>query len=203
MKKQKKQTLIFVILLAVMVGLYFLVEFIPKDSETYTESSEKILVMNKDDIQYVDFEGTEEYLTFRKDDSAGLWSLDGYEDRTVNTSNFSVVLSSCCNLSLEAKLENVTDYSQYGFDSPTDIVTVKTDSESHVITFGAYNTVSYVYYVMIDDDPTVYVYYHSEILPFDYETEHYLEALPEEESETTEAAEENEATEGTETESVE
>ncbi len=181
MNKQKKQTIIIVIVLAVLIGVYFLIDLWPQKSETPVDTHETLLAIDTAGILSLDFTGSEEQLTFTRESSEGNWVLKGYEDREVEASTITTALNSCCNLDISTKLEDVTDYSQFGFDEPKNKIIIKTASETHEITFGSYNSAVSAYYLMVDSDPAVYVFSAtSSVLPFDYVTDHYLVALPEE-----------------------
>lgn len=191
MNKQKKQTIIIAIVVVLLVGIYFLIDKWPKKPETPQEPSEKLVVLDADQIIYLDFKGSDEQLTFTRESASGTWVLQNYTDREVDSSTLTSVLNASCNLTVQQKLENITDYSQFGFDEPGNIVTIKTSSETHTITFGSYNSAGSVIYVMVDSDKTIYVLSSgTNSIPTSFATEHYLVPLPSEDSEA-------EGTEGT------
>lgn len=180
MKKQKKQMIVVLIILAVMVALYFIVPHIPTKNEEITSVMEPINTISSTDVTKITFMSTDGELTFTK--NGDTWVLEGYEDREVNTSNLSDTFKACCSIATDTKIEGVTDYSQYGFDEPTNVITLVAAGENHTITFGAYNTVSSVYYIMMDSDPGVYVYSRNQALPYDNDAEYFLVALETEEA---------------------
>lgn len=198
MNKQIKQTIILIIILAVIAGAYFLISSL-SDRETpaaVTEEAEKFNDLNKDDIIYISFDGDDERLTFTRTDSTAKWVLEGFEDRDVTDLYINGAISTCCGFEIRQKLENITNYEDFGFSAPAKVVTVKTAGETHTITFGCFNQAESVYYVMIDNDPTVYVYSHAETLPYNNAADYFLEDVEETASdETADAA--SEETEGT------
>lgn len=185
MKTQKAQTIIGVFLLALAVAAYFIVTNLSSNEEPVSESeAERMNGIVKDEILSISFNGTEEQLTFTRADADFEWILQNHEDRTVASSYVEYALNASCGIIAQTKIEDVTDYSEFGFDEPECTVTLKTASETHVLKYGLFNSAINAYYVMQDDDPTVYVYIQTD-LPFTYETEHFLEAV---ESETEEDA---------------
>lgn len=183
MNKQKKQTIIIAIIVLLLVGVYFLIDKLPKKQETPVEVSEKLLVLDTNQITDLEFKGSEEQLIFTRENADSPWILKGHEDREVETSKVTSVINSSCNFEVQQKLENISDYSQFGFDEPNNVVTIKTASETHVITFGSYNSAAGAFYLMLDSDKAIYVLssnYNS--IPYGNTTENYLVALPEEDS---------------------
>lgn len=184
MNRQIKQTIILIILLAVIAGAYFIISSLP-EKETpveITEEAEKFNDIVTDDIIYISFDGTDEKLTFTRTDSATAWVLEGYEGRTVTDLYINGAISTCCGFEILKKLENVTDYDEYGFNEPSKVITVKTAGETHTITFGCFNPTSSIYYVKLDNDPIVYVYSHAETLPYNNTAEYFLDDEEEEEA---------------------
>ena len=191
MNKQKKQTLIIAIVLAVLIGLYYLVPYLSRFEKTEeVEPTVYILENSYENVSYITFKGLEETLTFTKSEDS--WTLEGYEDREVDATYVKYAVNSVINIPVEQSISDVEDYSQYGFENPTNTITYISDSGSHTVILGDYNIYSYCYYIMVDDDPTVYVYSHSSGMPTDYEAEHYLVALEtKEEGDTTDGADVN------------
>ena len=187
MNKQKKQTLIVAIVLVVLVGLYFLSDLIPDTTDdTDTTVEEVLFEYSSSDISSVNFIDSEgEELTFTQTD--GTWVLEGYEDRTVTTTYMNTIISGITKLGIELKMENVTDYEQYGLNEPSHVVYFTAADGDHTITFGDHVSDTGVYYIMVDDDPAVYAYSHSYTLAFDHEAEYFLDDIEEEETEEVDA----------------
>lgn len=193
MNKQKKQMFIVLILLVVAVALYFIIPLIPQKEEEIVNVSTPINTINSTQVTKISFTGSEEFLSFVK--TGDVWVLEGYEDREVDTSTLNEALRACCSITTYTKIENVTDYSQFGFNEPTNVVSIEADGETHTITYGSFNSVSSVYYIMMDSDPAISVYSHSQGLPFDNSAEYFLNEPETEETETDSEMTESEETE--------
>lgn len=193
--------LILGIVLVVLVGLYFLIKLIPEKEETITVVTEKINEITADEVTWIHFRGGEEELTFTRESSSDPWILAGYEDRNTNTTAMNATLRFLCGITVKTKIEDVSDYADYGFDSPNYVIDFVANGENHTITYGAYNSVTSVYYVMMDSDPAVYAYSDYEGLLFENSTAYFLEEIVEEtttettEGTTEETTSETEATE--------
>ena len=181
MNRQKIQLIITAALLAVAGLVYLAVLKWPKKAAETAPEKEKIMVFDADSLESLTFTGTEEELSFSKKD--GVWILKGYEDRTVDESKLKYAINCCINLPVEQKFENA-DKSEFGFDEPARVVRFTADGAEHTVTYGLYNAAGYVHYIMVDDDPAVYVYSHSESTAFDNDAEYFLKPLPEENKET-------------------
>lgn len=189
MNRQKKQTIIAIIVLVIIAGLYYMIPRLTA-SEVETEPvKETINNVSSDEVLSISFNGQDGSDTFTRSDKEADWVLEGSEDRTVIKSYITTALGASCTIKTENKLENITDYGEYGFDDPVNVVTIKTAIETHTVKYGMYNAAADIYYVMVDDDPCVYIYSHSETLPFNHEKEYFLESLEEETKMTTEEVE--------------
>lgn len=174
MIRQKKQTLVIVILLALVLLAYFLIKLIPEDTEeTTTILRQKLLELDTDTITDLYFNGTEEDIHFYKD-ADGNWTVEGHEDEEASNTYIKLCLNASANLSIDSVIPG-SDYAEYGLDNPGTTVKVVTETEEHTIKYGIFNSASEVYYIMIDNDPTIYVYTHSKTLPFNHEVSYYLE----------------------------
>jgi hypothetical protein len=59
-------------------------------------------------------------------------------------------------LTSELKIEEVTDFEQYGLEEEFISVTLQSENNMYVIRVGNYNSVIDAYYVRINDEPSVY-----------------------------------------------
>ncbi len=88
---------------------------------------------------------------------SGEWRCLEEEDAQIDGSLVDVFLEDVGAITSETKIENVEDFSQYGFDAPQITVTLQWDDNMYVLKLGDYNSMITGYYINVNDEPVVYV----------------------------------------------
>lgn len=157
MKKQKLQLIIIIVLLVALIAGYFGLRHYNKAEEN-KEATDTYTALSLDDTAITDIKVTsaESSYELAKEDST--WVLTS--DKTVNIDQDMVttMLSNVNSITANDKIDDVTDYDQYGLkDADISIVLTNSDGSSKTILIGDYCDSESRYYCRIDDDTTVYL----------------------------------------------
>ena len=197
MKKQKRPLLVLLIVLGVFVAGYFgiqkYVDFM-EQKKAAQEELEKIYLndLEADDIERITYIYNEESYSFVKEGEVWVSS----EDKTlpIIQTKLENMAGKLAATEAETKIENVTDLSQYGLETPVRTITYMANGVEQTWNVGDYNSLSYVYYISDKaDSSVVYTVSSSFLTGFNYSLEELIEV-----EETTETIE----TENTETEAT-
>lgn len=155
-KGRKAKLLILLLLLLALLGLCFYL-MKTKETETGAEQEEERFQVTEIDPSLVSQLGIingEETIDLSKEGEE--WHY--YEDETVSIDPEAVLayLSAAGELDSENKIEEVSDFSQYGLDKPTLNITLQWDSNMYNIKVGNYNSMISRYYVCVNDEKVVY-----------------------------------------------
>lgn len=160
MKRQKKQFLILVILLILCVAAYVGIRIYNQkqsEKEEAKEAAEKITLtdLKSDDITAFSYQYEDQTLEFVKEEDTWYYNKD--KTIPIDSSKITSMLSGI--LSVEAT-DKITDYdslSDYGLDNPSNTITVTTADGTTTLKVGSENTMLSEYYLMKDEDQTVYL----------------------------------------------
>lgn len=185
MKNQKKQFLILVICLVVLLGGYVcLMKYNEKQADVPQEAvAEPIIQVLSEEITEFsyDYEG-ETYSFVLEEDT---WK--NKEDTSLNIDQTIVgnMVSQISQITADTAIENVEDLSLYGLDTPERIIAFVTSDTSAQIQIGDYNTMQDLYYLRVDEGTTVYAVASTRLKTFKYTLEDLVveEATEEEEGE--------------------
>lgn len=166
MKKRKIITLgAGMIVFAALTGAYF---FLKMHNTTKEESEEttEILAVESEAVEELTFRVEEEDVTFVKTEDG--WKKAGEEDFPVNADKVTDIVSFLSSVNADRVLNDVEDFSQYGLDSPSNIIKVKTsDGQEEILRIGDLNTNTNQYYVEVGEDTnTVYTVAESDLSVF-------------------------------------
>lgn len=172
MKNKTVKLVLSIIVLGVLVGGYFGVKAYvagqeAKEAEAEQEEEEtSVLETEESSITSLKFVIDKQEVTFVKEDN--LWVKEDEKDFPVDQSTLDSAASYISSVTAERILEDVEDLSEYGLDSPSNTITVKTDDDTEtVIRVGIKNESTSQYYLRKDDDKTtVYVVSAATINPF-------------------------------------
>ena len=160
MKRQKKQFLILVILFIHCVAAYVGIRIYNQkqsENEEAKEAAEKITLtdLKSDDITAFSYQYEDQTLEFVKEEDTWYYNKD--KTIPIDLSKITSMLSGI--LSVEAT-DKITDYdslSDYGLDNPSNTITVTTADGTTTLKVGSENTMLSEYYLMKDEDQTVYL----------------------------------------------
>lgn len=171
MKKQKKSLLFLTIILVVALVIYAsLVIYNKKTEENKAKEEEESTIYVTDidasDIISFSYEVNGETLTFSlvKDE----WICAEYPDYDLDEDAVNSIASEFDHMTAVQTVEDYEDLSEYGFDEPTEILTVTTSDETtYILTVGMKNDITGDYYMTNDNNDALYLVGSSVALGFD------------------------------------
>lgn len=153
MKRQKNLLLLVGVLAVLCVGI-FAVTRIEKHIDKVSTVSEDIITADPDTLTKISWTVGGKTLTFTKGDDG--WAQDGDAAFPVDQDKISDLIAHFEPLTASFIIHDVTDYSQYGLDKPTDTVTLTTQDGDTTLSLGSYSTMDQKRYVMLEEG-TVYL----------------------------------------------
>lgn len=160
MDGQKKQFIGICILVIVCVAAYFgLKTYNEKaaEQEQKEEESKKIeaVSIDKDAVKSFSYQIDGNTITFEKEEDT--WYYQPDHSINIDQDAISTMLDTVTAVTAEEKLENVEDTSEYGFDSPTNVLTFTMEDGTRTITIGMQNEITSEYYIMDNNSSAIYV----------------------------------------------
>lgn len=160
MDGQKKQFIGICILVIVCVAVYFgLKTYNEKaaEQEQKEEESKKIeaVSIDKDAVKSFSYQIDGNTITFEKEEDT--WYYQPDHSINIDQDAISTMLDAVTAVTAEEKLENVEDTSEYGFDSPTNVLTFTMEDGTRTITIGMQNEITSEYYIMDNNSSAIYV----------------------------------------------
>lgn len=181
MKKKTVKMVLAVAALAVLCGTYVGVStYVSKQEEAENSKEEETQVSvteaSADEIESVQFLIDKQEITFQKKEDQWVKSDDKAFPVSQDTLNNAIGMLG--DLKAERVLEDVSDLSEYGLDSPVNTIVFKTkEGEETSIKIGAENeSVSQYYVKKNEDDKEVYLVASASITPFMNNLYDYAEA---------------------------
>lgn len=159
MKRQKKQFVIILIALAVVLVATFGMKTYNKnqeEKETAEEEASTIYIsqVQTDTITSFSYEIGEVTYSFTKDGEN--WIYDGDSSVDIDEDAVETMLNSLEALTATDEI-NCEDLSEYGLEDPSDVISYTTDSGSVTLSVGNKNDMLGSYYVMTGEDGKVYL----------------------------------------------
>jgi len=173
MKKQKKQLLIWGILLVVIVAGLVITRMYNNNQATKQAQAEEeeqarlqILTLAESSITSITYTYEGETIALSKNDET--WQLESDPEATVSETMVSNMTAKLMSFYASERLTDLSDIDQFGLVDGYETITVTTDSgETHTIYVGDWNSISSMYYVMsADADGVVYMITSDYITPF-------------------------------------
>lgn len=201
MKRQKKQFVVILIALAVVLVATIGMKTYNKnqeEKETAEEEASTIYIsqVQTDSITSFSYEIGEVTYSFTKDGED--WIYDGDSSVDIDEDAVETMLNSLEALTATDEI-NCEDLSEYGLEEPSDVISYTTDSGSVTLSVGNKNDMLGSYYVMTGEDGKVYLTNTSLADVFSKTPEELTASEDTESVENTENAEAAEVTESTET----
>ncbi len=159
MEKQKKQLIVLLIILIIAAAAFLILSKIPpKEDEDSEEESYTLNDLNAEEV--TDFVITNEDKTLTLKKNGDEWKCEEYSDKAIDTDKVTSILKRLLPIQSENRIENITDYSQYGFDAGKGSIEVKIKNgeKGSTISIGDYNNITSSYYCIVTemDSNTVY-----------------------------------------------
>lgn len=186
---KKKQMIAGIILLVLCIGGYFGVKAYNSNQEKKQEAEAmKPVSIAVSDITGFSYVKDDTVLEFEKEGEDWLYTGDTSMD--IDEASVEEMLATVCDVTSTEKItaENLSDY---GFDEPTNIITLDTAEGTTTVKLGMYNEMVSKYYLSINDSTELYLIGSEIISGFDKSAED-LKAEEEVTAETPEATTEPE-----------
>ena len=192
MKKQKKQFLGMLLILAVLAAAYGGIHVYNQKQEEKEagEEAEKLTVADfkTDDVTAFSYVlGGQVYAYTKRE-----WTWDGDISLTLDTSQIDAMLDAVTGLTAESEITDGEDLAQYGLENPSGIITLNTADGTTTLQLGDKNAVTGQYYLKVAESDKIYLVSRDLSGTFSKTPQ---ELLKEEETEETESVD---ATEGVE-----
>lgn len=180
MKKQKIQLIVLVLILAALAGAFFGVRKYKEAQAQKPVEDEGIVVfdLDSDDVVNIiyDYEGE----TYQYEKVEGTWYLAEDHSQTVKQFYLSAMAMGVSSITATQVLENVTDLSQYGLETPQRTIIFDTAIQRFRIYVGDKNSMTSYYYIQLPDKPdTVYIVQGTYFDRFNYGLEDIIEVQEE------------------------
>ncbi len=160
MDGQKKQFIGICILVVLCVAAYFGLKIYnekvaEKEQQEAEDKKIEAVSIDKEKVKSFSYQMEGNTLTFEKEED--IWYEK--EDHSINIDQdaISTMLDAVTEVTAEEKLENVEDISEYGFDSPTNVLTFEMEDGTRTITIGMQNEITNEYYIMDNNSDAIYV----------------------------------------------
>lgn len=174
MKKQIRNLIIGLVIVAVLAGVLLVVIKLPESEEESSSSSISsasstsisLLSLSLSDIQTVEVKNTEEYVLVREPDTENEWIIEDLKGLPKVKNSYAMLALAMCSLNAQKVIdENPSDLAQFGLAEPASTVTaVMKDGSRHTVEVGneAPGGNGYTYLKMAGE-PTVYVVNSSDV----------------------------------------
>lgn len=154
--KRGKKLILLLLLLVAAVGAYFVVSKIAEEDnkkEVITAFS-----INSSDISSITWTYSGNDVTLIYDRSNEKWMYKDDDNFPVDETYPETMVSKLSNITADRMLTDVTDFSEYGLDDPTIVISiVDSNGGTTKFTIGDQNSNTSDYYMRINDESTVYL----------------------------------------------
>ena len=185
MKKQKIQLIVLILILAALAGAFFGVRKYKEAQKPVEKEGIAVFDLDSGDVinMIYDYEGE----TYQYEKVDGTWYLAEDHSQTVKQYYLNAMAMGVSSVTADQVLENVTDLSQYGLETPQRTIIFDTTVQRFRIYVGDKNSLTSNYYIQLSDQPgTVYIVQATYFDRFNYGPEDVIEAQ-EEDTEGTDA----------------
>ncbi|MCR4902690.1 MAG: DUF4340 domain-containing protein [Butyrivibrio sp.] len=156
MKKQQIQLLIMLVVLLAFIGSFFgLKKYNEAKANEVDEPQYTALSLDSSDISTLKVSNTEGEFTLEYFDDT--WYFLDDDQTLLLQSTVASMAGDFCDITSDKVIENAENLADYGLDEPEITVTATmTDGTEHTLYIGDLNSTASIYYIMVDDDTTVY-----------------------------------------------
>ena len=182
MKKQKKQLMILIGVLAVCLLSYFGISNyndLQEQKKAEEEQKNTIFVTDFGYDEVTAFSYVYEDVTYSYSKDGENWLYDGDTTLDMEESLFKTMLYYAGCVTAEEKLTEYEELSSYGLEEPSNIITLTVNSKELVLKIGAHNEMLDLYYMMVEGDSNLYLVDDAWLSYFE-KTYEELEYIPEE-----------------------
>lgn len=151
----KKQMIAGIILLVLCIGGYFGVKAYNSNQAKKQEAETmKPVEVSVSDVTGFSYLKDGETLSYKKDGDD--WIYTGDTSLNMDEEKIEEMLEKVCDVGSTEKI-TAEKLSDYGFDEPTNVITLETEQGSTVVKIGMYNEIVSKYYLSIDDSKELYL----------------------------------------------
>ena len=160
MKKQARQMIVVVVLFilfgAAYGGMHVYNQKQAKE-ERKQEEAEKIYIagVKQEDITAFSYQNGEDTLEFVKEEDT--WTARNDEELKLDQNAVETMLDEIALLEAAEVVEGAGDFSEYGFDTPENVITATTAEGTVTLNIGMENTVTGQYYLQKAGEDTLYL----------------------------------------------
>lgn len=156
MRKQKKQLLIMLLVLVLLVAGYVAIRFYNSNSASKDSADEvSVLEIPEESIASITYDYNDVTYELVKEGDEWTYPADATVD--IDESKMNPLLLAVESITSDTMIENVADMEQYGLNNPARTVTVGTQGgDTYTILMGDQNAVINAYYLCMNGENTVY-----------------------------------------------
>ena len=175
-KTRGRNLLLLTLLLALLVGATALVMTLSPEEKSSAEEGEtsttEILSLDEETVSSITWSKDGNDFAFRKSDED--WVYDPDPAFPLNQDILDTIFMDLNGLLAYNRIENVTDWAEYGLDAPTVTVTIDADSQT-LLFIGDAAPMDSLRYVRINEDSTVYLVSNSILYDYNYSLQEMVE----------------------------
>lgn len=160
MKKQKKQLIALCILLLICIVAWAgLTKWNKSQEQKKQEEEEASKVMVTDiiteDVNAFSYQYNNETLSFVKED--GTWYYEADKSISLDQDTMETLAATAAQLTAEQEIKDYEDLSEYGFETPSNTITLTTGDGTTTLLIGNKNDMLSQYYVKTDQSDSIYL----------------------------------------------
>lgn len=165
MEKQKKQLLLLMGVLLLVVVAWFGVSLIPEEDETQETMSYQVSDLEEDAVTKLTYTNEEGTFSFTKEGEEWIYEADKSVD--IEESTIENMIGKLASYASENQITEVEDASIYGLNEPQYTILLSDGTTSYTMLVGEYNATTYTYYMCLESDPaTVYTVQSSDVVVY-------------------------------------
>lgn len=160
MSRELKRVILMVLVLAALVGSYFLVKNMneqkqAKEEQEAQESNITVKETKMEDITGFSYLVSGDEISFQKKDNQ--WVLEKDNSVNIDQDAIKTLLQGLSSIQAQNTIsQNNVDMEGFGLNTPTNIIKVTTPSGTDTYTFGIQNSLTQQYYLRLNEDTDVY-----------------------------------------------
>jgi len=164
--KRIKKLIVLIVVFIVFIAIYMSTSYLnPKDDAT--DESVAVTEIDENSIKQISWEKDGESITLVKKDD--MWSYLNDESFAIDQSYPESMLSAISNLKSSQVLSEAENLSEYGLDKPVFVISVLSDDDTTTTySIGNMNETTNKYYLLLNEDPSIYMVDSSIISAFNY-----------------------------------
>ena len=156
MKKKKIQLIILLGVLLLTVGFYFCLKTWNESQSEAEITVEEVAVMEVNIEEVTGFSYDYEGTTYSFLKTGENWICENDTTLDLDESQVQSLIGNITKLTSEYAIADAEDLEQYGLEIPARTVVLETANQEYKIMFGDYNSIISKYYILVNEDTTVY-----------------------------------------------